>query len=417
MSLAHRASGTAAVESLRIDADYRNTSNWRHGADRFNAFFRFPDGGINNVAGFRPKSRAGASTDICDSAFVVLVTNFTESEWPDRLDREEGLLFYYGDNRQPGTALAETPVGGNRLLEKVFNELHAGSRRLIQPFLVFQAIKKSGDSYMRFLGLAAPGAAGMSALDDLVAAWRVQGQTRFQNYRASFTILSEESVRREWLEDLVTGKQSTESLSCPQAWRHWVETGRYSPLKSVRARQPRTKAEQLPANDVESQVLEQLSHHLNDREFEFAALELIQLMDSRFVNLEVTPPKRDGGRDIIGDYRVGHDLHEVLIKAAVEAKRWRVAGSVGVKPVARLVSRLRRRDLGVFITTSFFDRQVQLELIEDDHPVLLVSGGDIARLLIAKDLATTEGLSSWLNAVKTRAASAVESRTQESLGP
>jgi hypothetical protein len=64
------------VDVLRVDAVYRNTQRWKTAEDEFNRFFRFQDGkGINNVSGFRPKSRARGSTDICDSAFVVLVTN------------------------------------------------------------------------------------------------------------------------------------------------------------------------------------------------------------------------------------------------------------------------------------------------------------------------------------------------------
>jgi hypothetical protein len=48
----------------------------------------------------------------------------------------------------------------------------------------------------------------------------------------------------------------------------------------------------------------------------------------------------------------------------------------------KLVSRLKYRDFGVFMTASNFDRTVQKELIEDGHPVVLVAGGDIARMLI-----------------------------------
>src|SRR5687768_11915733 len=147
--------------SLRIDAEYRNTNNWKLPHDVFNKFFRFDDGGINNVAGFRPKSRAAGTTDICNSAFVVLVTNLDEPEWPDHLEKESGVFTYYGDNRQPG-AITETPLGGNRLLERVFDLLHQGVRGQVQPFLAFQTVRRTDGSYMRFLGLICPGAFGVS---------------------------------------------------------------------------------------------------------------------------------------------------------------------------------------------------------------------------------------------------------------
>jgi hypothetical protein len=119
--------------ALRIDASYRNTNNWQNLHDVFNRFFRFADGkGINNTSGFRPKSRAGGSTEITDCAFCILVTTFGETDWPDSVDLEAGTLVYYGDNRSPGRPLDQTAVGGNRLLETVFSTLHGGERQKIR---------------------------------------------------------------------------------------------------------------------------------------------------------------------------------------------------------------------------------------------------------------------------------------------
>jgi D-serine deaminase-like pyridoxal phosphate-dependent protein len=56
------------------------------------------------------------------------------------------------------------------------------------------------------------------------------------------------------------------------------------------------------------------------------------------------------------------------------------------------------------VTTSFFETQVQEELIEDGHPVLLVSGGGIARILIAAQLGgrgTAGRLTAWLRRFQT----------------
>jgi hypothetical protein len=64
---------------------------------------------------------------------------------------------------------------------------------------------------------------------------------------------------------------------------------------------------------------------------------------------------------------------------------------------------MKHRDLGVFVTTSFFDMQVQCELIEDGHPVLLVTGGDIARLLESRELGHQAALTAWLEKIRQRA--------------
>ena len=142
---------------------------------------------------------------------------------------------------------------------------------------------------------------------------------------------------------------------------------------------------------------------LSDRQFEFAAADLVQRMDERFDELSVTRAVRDGGRDVIASYRVGHALHQVKLSAYVEAKRWNPATAVGVKPMMRLIARLKHRDIGVFVTTSFFDGQVQRELIEDGHPVLLISGGDIARLLHSRELGSDQNIAAWLDGIRQRA--------------
>jgi hypothetical protein len=61
---------TDSEKVLRVDANYRNTADWKQPSDQFNKFFRFEDGkGIANASGFRPKSRLGGSTDILNCAF------------------------------------------------------------------------------------------------------------------------------------------------------------------------------------------------------------------------------------------------------------------------------------------------------------------------------------------------------------
>jgi hypothetical protein len=72
----------------------------------------------------------------------------------------------------------------------------------------------------------------------------------------------------------------------------------------------------------------------------------------------------------------------------------------------RLIARLKHRDVGVFVTTSYFEKQVQQELIDDRHPVLLISGGDIARILLKAELGDTSPcgkLEVWLKGIRGRA--------------
>ncbi|MDO9100389.1 MAG: restriction endonuclease [Caldisericota bacterium] len=390
------------MQSLQIDFNLRNTNNPHNPKDVFNRFFRFGTGtvakGINNTSGFRPKSTATGSTDIEACAFCVLVTTFDESEWPDSIDLETGLFTYFGDKREKGD-LHDTTVGGNRLLRSIYEKLHQDQRTTIPPFLIFESRREAEGMVMRFLGLAAPGANGMSSLDDLVAVWRVHKTTRFQNYRAIFTVLRESEIPRMWLEDMVAGAAAAESEHCPATWKQWVMNGLYSPLVCERKKEPRDRESQLPSSKSEMEILEKLRVGLNDRQFEFAAAEIVRLMDDRFSEFTVTPRVRDHGRDAIGTYRVGHDHHQVLLDAIVEAKLWSPAHGVGVKPMSRLISRLKHRDIGVFVTTTYFNKQVQEELLEDRHPIILVSGGDISKILMARDFHAPGKLEAWLGEI------------------
>ena len=55
---------------------------------------------------------------------------------------------------------------------------------------------------MIFRGLAVPGFPGISNKEDLVAIWSSKDNKRFQNYKATFSILDVSQVKREWLNNL-----------------------------------------------------------------------------------------------------------------------------------------------------------------------------------------------------------------------
>lgn len=70
--------------------------------------------------------------------------------------------------------------------------------------------------------------------------------------------------------------------------------------------------------------------------------------------------------------------------------------------MSRLISRIKNRDIGIFVTTRQFNRQVQEELIEDQHPILLISGGDICKILFTNEFDNDEKLTSWIASVRTK---------------
>lgn len=91
-------------------------------------------------------------------------------------------------------------------------------------------------------------------------------------------------------------------------------------------------------------------------------------MDSNFVDFSLTRPWRDGGRDALGFYSIstgGKVNASLKIDCALEAKCYSPNNGVGVKEMSRLISRIRYRQFGIMITTSYVDKQAYQEVVED----------------------------------------------------
>ncbi len=80
----------------------------------------------------------------------------------------------------------------------------------------------------------------------------------------------------------------------------------------------------------------------------------------------------------------------------MEAKCYGENNGVGVRHISRLISRLRHRQFGILITTSYLDTQAYKEIIEDGHPIIVISGLDIIRALKDSHSLDFSQLESWL---------------------
>ncbi len=346
---------------------------------------------VSNQGGFRYRGRLD-SLDL-----VVLKTSLDDPDWPDALDRESGTFIYYGDNKKPGHGLHETRRFGNELLRRFFDSLHAGEsgRRSIPPIFVFSGTGERRDA--RFLGLAVPGGPDIENFDDLVAVWRSSEGLRFQNYRARFTILDVSEISRVWIEDLI---QRRDPLAhAPGVWADWVLTGRCRPLKAVRSIEHRSRSEQLPGPPADPAMITTIHGFFESRphDFERCAASLARMLIPEIVEVDVTRPSRDGGRDAIGKMRIGRGPGSVLVDFALEAKCYGIGSSVGVREMSRLISRLRHRQFGIIVTTSFVDSQAYREIKEDQHPIVVVSAVDIVNVLRSHGYGDAAAVQGWLN--------------------
>ncbi|WP_370807790.1 restriction endonuclease [Faecalibacillus intestinalis] len=112
-------------------------------------------------------------------------------------------------------------------------------------------------------------------------------------------------------------------------------------------------------------------------------------------------PWRDGGRDAIGYYSIstGNKANFPLkIDCALEAKCYSLNHGVGVKNMSRLISQIRYRQFGILITTSYVDSQAYKEVVEDGHPILIITASDIAYILRRNSI-TSDNIDVWLNSI------------------
>lgn len=279
---------------------------------------------------------------------------------------------------------------------QIFAVVHSGDigRKSVPPILVFA--NTGGWRDVMFLGLAVPGTSEQQVAEDLVAIWRTAKGMRFQNYRARFTILDAPVIKRAWIEDVIAGEAHTSRA--PEAWQDWIQRGKYRPLKSTRSIEYRTKIEQVPRNSDEKRVIGAVHQFFAYRphDFERCAAVIARLMLPDIAELDLTRPSRDGGRDAIGKLRLGRGPGSILVDFALEAKCYALENSVGVREMSRLISRLRHRQFGILVTTSYVDLQAYREIKEDQHPIIVIAASDIVGLLRATGHADVEAVKLWL---------------------
>ncbi|QIG49472.1 restriction endonuclease [Nordella sp. HKS 07] len=356
--------------------------------------------GIGNRGGFRAAGRGERKS------LVILYTSGEDPDWPDNLDTSTGKFSYFGDNKSPGHELHDTRRGGNMILRRAFDNLHGTppDRASIPPFLVFQKYATPISSRsVQFKGLAIPGFPGLTSNADLVAVWKTTEGKRFQNYQAVFTVLDVAVVPRAWLADVAAG--SPMSANAPGTWTEWVRTGRSRPLCAESTTVIRSQEAQTPETDAKKSILGIVYSHFENspHSFEFFAARIFQMHDQRAIVDEITRGSVDGGRDAVGRYLLGLSDDPVYAEFSLEAKCYRPPlddrgpNTVGIREVSRLISRIRHRQFGVLVTTSVIARQAYEEVREDRHPIIFLSGKDIADILVTHGYNTLDSVRAFLH--------------------
>jgi Restriction endonuclease AspBHI N-terminal/Restriction endonuclease len=350
---------------------------------------------VGNQGGFRPSGSPKSGTVLLSA----LYTTGTDIDWPDELDLQTGIFTYYGDNKKPGQDLHQTSRSGNLLLKETFAATHGSpdDRMRVAPFFLFE--RAGPGRSVRFRGLLAPGAESLVPDDELAAIWRSKAGQRFQNYRARFTVLDVAAVRRTWISDILAGTPAAEALDCPSAWREWVQGRAYKPLIAPSTTVIRSQKDQMPSDGAGLEILRSIYQHFHGRDtaFEPCAVAIWKLFAPATGQAAVTRPSRDGGRDAVGTYLLGPPADRIAVDFALEAKCYKETHGVGVRDTSRLISRLKHRDFGVFVTLSYFNPQAYTEVREDGHPLVMICGRDIVDALRRHGYTDQAAVQAWLD--------------------
>ena len=236
------------------------------------------------------------------------------------------------------------------MLKRIFGFARSGPRTAASASVFVFANAGSGRD-VTFLGLAVPGASDLDAPEELVAIWRTSGGSRFSELPSRFTVLDAATISRTWIDTMIAGAR--DDAFAPEAWRHWLKTGQRRALRATRSLEYRTRVEQLPNDSDTEAIVGAIRTHFRDRPhaFEHCAAAMARLMIPDIAVINVTRPSRDGGRDAVGQLRVGYGASSILVDFALEAKCYSPPNAVGVRDVSRLISRLRHRQFvsGVLI--------------------------------------------------------------------
>ena len=214
----------------------------------------------------------------------------------------------------------------------------------------------------------------------------------------TLSVLDEEFVDIDWLHKRATATSTNDlRVGGPPAWQRY-QAGKLDRLQ-FRAPLFALAEAQLPATGSnDAMVLRQLVE-MSPTEFEGAVVSLFRELDDVRHTINRTQPSKDGGFDFFGKFvlppPVGYEIDFLG-----EVKKFQATTAVQPKHVSRLVARLGRGQYGFFVTTSYYTKQTQEEVLADGYPAWLIAGADVVNMMRQLRIAHGPSISpTWLEAV------------------
>jgi hypothetical protein len=329
--------------------------------------------------------------------------------WHDEIDPRNGFVRYYGDNK-PGLQAAPEATNGNRAVLKefaLFGSNLESDRLRAGPMLFFENVAQRSKSkgYRRFRGVGL-----VERVERVIQVDR--SGIPFVNYRYDCSLLTLKSENNLLSWDWIASRRDpTRSLDqtlafAPQAWKRWVKQGG-SILDVVRQQiltyRIRSDAEQRPdPGSPESSVLAAIYAFYASKKQRFEALaeraaQLALGANGLYRMGWVTQASGDRGIDFVGRLDLATDVGPLRVVVAGQAKCQLAPSSPA--EISRLASKLSRGWVGVFVTTSTFSQQAQMELQDDGYPILLIDGRRLAELVATACVQTGSSIQNYLEEV------------------
>lgn len=319
----------------------------------------------------------------------------TSNPWHDEFDLDHGHVRYFGDHKPTTVGLPGATRGNQLLLEAA--HLHSGTTReerlLAPPLLLFRSVTVYQGGQAKTKGhVEFCGAAIIERLEHVVQRDPESGRS-FPNLSLDLAVVAGgdvDGIDFRWIDDRRNPDLSAaEALRyAPKSWRRWVKQGRVAVpgiRRRVLASSVKSSKDQLPEpGSIGADVLQQVYSFYDGRKHAFellasrVAAEVLQESGARYKEGWLSRSSGDGGVDFIGRIDMGSLQASTPVVVLGQAKCVLPTSAVSAEQIARVVARLRRGWIGVYVTTGSFSKQAQIEIIDDQYPVVLISGGVLA---------------------------------------
>ena len=331
-------------------------------------------------------------------AFIFYSTNYrphsASNPWMDIIDEDRGYALYHGDNRHPHRPPLEAR-GNRQFMAAIEQYSDPALRSAAPPVLLFanQVVEGRARGYRRFSGFGVPTSVHIQA--------QASPEGHFANLAielALFNVDAEQGLFDWcWIDDRRDGALALAKANrrAPKSWQTWIRGGE-SALDGARRKvlraQVLSRIEQLDMTADDHAVLERVYSHYSPTPHHFeglASLVAQRLLGPACSRGWVTKRSGDGGIDFVSRLIVGSGFATASLVVLGQAKALHPdSGIVGGRHLARVIARLQRGWLGVFVTTGTFTKPAQVELNVDGYPIILINGQHVAQVL-RKEMATT----------------------------